>query len=106
MAQHKLYREMVKAVGKGALSEPFSAEDVRQAYKGFADRTYGTFLPEHRLGNGNTSELFERVSPARYKLLRPFKASEVVTCSRGLNRVLTATFSIWKTPRFTFWMRM
>lgn len=74
MAQHRLYRCIVRAVKIGKVKEPFASDDFRNACPGFAKGTYVTFLPKHRVGNpSGTSELFERVSRGRYKPVRPYK---------------------------------
>lgn len=74
VARHKLYGCIVRAFKSGNLNEPFRAGDLRKACPGFAEGTCGTFLPKHRVGNpGGDSELFERVSRGRYKLVRPYK---------------------------------
>jgi len=74
VARHRLYGCIVRAFKSGNLREPFRAADVGKACPGFAEDTYGTFLPKHRVGNpGGNSELFERVSRGRYKLVRPYK---------------------------------
>ncbi len=61
--------EILSAVRSGKLVEPFSAADVRSACPGWAERTYGVFLPKHAQGNGRTTELFVRVAPGRYRLI-------------------------------------
>lgn len=74
MARHRVYRCIVAAVESGKLKEPFARDDFRRACPGFAEGTYTTFLPKHRVGNpGGDSELFEEVSPRRYSLVRPYK---------------------------------
>ena len=72
--RHKVYRSIVKAVREGRLDEPFDAKAFRRECPGFARATYNTFLNKHREGNpGGASELFERVSPGKFKCLRPFR---------------------------------
>jgi len=74
VARHRLYRCIVRAFKSGNLREPFGAADLGKACQGFAEDTYGTFLPKHAVGNpGGNSELFERVARGRYKLVRPYK---------------------------------
>jgi len=64
----------VNAVKKGKLKEPFRKADFARACPGFREETYNTFLHKHSVGNpGGNSELFERVGPGRFKLLRPIK---------------------------------
>lgn len=61
-------QDIYDAVAGGRLKEPFSPADVRTACPGYADHTYGVFLPKHRIGNpGGNTELFEQVSAGRYK---------------------------------------
>jgi hypothetical protein len=74
MAGHKVYSAIVSAVQSGKLIEPFSHADFRRACPGFGKGTYQAFLHKHRLGNpGDNTELFELVSPGRFKLLRPIR---------------------------------
>lgn len=69
---HIVYGAIVTAVRNGRLSEPFSKEDFRAVCPGLGGGTYNAFLWKHRKGNGNTSELFDLVSPGRFRCLRPF----------------------------------
>jgi hypothetical protein len=74
MSRHRIYRSIVDAVARGVLREPFTKGDFRKACPGFAEGTYNAFLDKHAQGNrGGTSELFERVRPGQFRLLRPFK---------------------------------
>jgi len=74
VARHRVYRSIVAAVKSEELKEPFTKDEFRKACPGFAEGTYGTFLPKHRVGNpGGDSELFEEVSLRRYRLVRPYK---------------------------------
>lgn len=74
MAGHKVYSCIVRAVRSGKLKEPFTKDDFRMACPNFGEGTYNAFLDKHRVGNpGGNSELFERVSPGKFKLVRPFK---------------------------------
>jgi hypothetical protein len=60
--------QIYAAVRGGRLKEPFGPDDVRRACPGWAAKTYSVFLSKHRVGNpGGTTELFERVSAARYR---------------------------------------
>lgn len=71
---HEVYKSIVEAVKKGRLREPFSAEDFRRACPRWGEGTYQAFLHKHRKGNpGGESELFEKIAPGQFKLLRPFK---------------------------------
>jgi len=74
MKKHKVYSAIVKAVRTGKLKEPFTNNDFRKACPGFADGTYNVFLNKHRIGNpGGNSELFKRISPGIFELVRPVK---------------------------------
>ena len=74
MAGHEVYRALVAAVAQGHLREPFSKDNFRQECPGFGGGTYNAFLDKHAVGNpGGNSELFERVTPGSFKLLRPLK---------------------------------
>lgn len=66
----KLINAIRAAVTSGMLQEPFGAKDVRKAVPGFADKTYGVFLPKHRQANpGGNTELFIRVKKGLYRLI-------------------------------------
>ena len=74
MARHRVYSAIVSAVRSGELTEPFSQADFRRACPGFHEGTYGSFLHKHSRGNpGGNTELFERVSPGRFRLLWPVR---------------------------------
>ncbi len=74
MARHRVYSNIVKAVKAGSLKEPLDSRAFRQKCPGFADGTYNVFLGKHALGNpGGNSELFERVAPGKFRVIRPFK---------------------------------
>jgi len=74
LARLKVYCRIVGAVKRGELKEPFTAGDLEKACPGFRKATYGTLLPKHAVGNpGRNSELFERVSRAKYRLVRPYR---------------------------------
>lgn len=74
MTKHRAYAAIVKAVKEKRLKEPFSVNDFRSTCRGFADLTYKSFLHIHSKSNsGGRSELFERVSPGMFRLLRPIK---------------------------------
>ncbi len=70
--EHKIYRAIVAAVKSKELVEPFGIVAFRKACPQFGEGTYRTFLSKHAKDNGTTTELFERVSRGRYKLIRPF----------------------------------
>jgi len=70
----KVYKLIVKAVQNGKLKEPFTSHDFRKACSGLGEGTYNAFLWKHRLGKpGSNTELCERISPGKFKLIRPFK---------------------------------
>ena len=74
MADHATYRAIVDAVERGDLSEPFTASDFEAACPGLGAGTYVAFLAKHAVGNpSGDSELFERVGPGSYRLVRPIK---------------------------------
>jgi hypothetical protein len=63
--------EIYSAVRSGRLREPFDADTLKRACPGWAERTYHVFLSKHAVGNpGKTTELFVRVSPGRYRIVR------------------------------------
>lgn len=74
MAGHKAYSAIVSAVKSGRLKEPFGSREFRSECPGFADGTYKVFLNKHRKGNpAGESELFVRVAPGKFGVIRPFK---------------------------------
>ena len=74
MSHHKVYGLIVSAIKQGKLTEPFDRKDFRRACLGLGEGTYRAFLDKHRLGNpGENSELFIKVSPGKFKMIRPYK---------------------------------
>ena len=74
MADSNTYRVIVSAVNRGVLAEPFNEGDFRHACPGLGEGTYKAFLHKHSAENpGDESELFERVAPGSFKLIRPIK---------------------------------
>jgi hypothetical protein len=74
MRRHRVYSAIVSAVRAGRLQEPFGSAEFQKACPGFARGTYQVFLSKHRRGNpGGNTELFERVSPGWFNLLRPIR---------------------------------
>lgn len=71
----KFATEIYSAVRSGRLVQPFDAEMVRRACPGWAEKTYSVFLSKHAVGNGQTTELFVRVSQGRYKTVSSNKIS-------------------------------
>ncbi len=74
MSGHKVYRSIIEAIKQGKLSEPFTNDDFRNARLGLCEGTYNAFLHKHRVDNpGGNSELFTKVGPSQFKLVRPIK---------------------------------
>ena len=68
--------QIYAAVQTGRLKEPFGPHDVRLACPGWARATYSVFLTKHRVGNpGGTTELFQRITPGRYRTLTKLHSS-------------------------------
>ena len=59
-----------RARREGRLPKRFGVSDVRKACPGWADTTYGVFLPKHRLGNpGGYTAYFLRDEDGKYSLV-------------------------------------
>jgi len=72
--KHGVYTSIVQAVRQERLKEPFTKRDFRNACPDWGEGTYNAFLDKHAVGNpGRNSELFIRVAPGKFKLLRPIK---------------------------------
>jgi hypothetical protein len=57
------------ALREGRLPASFRPDDIRRACPGWADHTYGVFLPKHRRGNpGGYTVYFERHEDGTYSL--------------------------------------
>lgn len=69
-------KQICAAVESGILNEPFNAAMIKTACPGWEDKAYHIVLSEHTVGNGCTSELFERVSFGLYRLIRSPDGSE------------------------------
>jgi hypothetical protein len=55
----RLVEDIRRAVDRGDLPERFRPDDVRRSCPGWANHTYGVFLPKHRRGNpGGYTEYF------------------------------------------------
>ena len=55
---------------EGSLPERFGPNDVRKACPGWAQATYGVFLPKHREGNpGGYTAYFRQHEDGSYSLL-------------------------------------
>jgi hypothetical protein len=74
-SSEEIYRQLVGAVKRGELPEPFSKADFQRACPGLSDATYRAFLWRHSGGNAKSkdSPLLERVAPTGFRLSRPFK---------------------------------
>ncbi len=64
----RLASEIYDAVKSGKLKQPFDATMVKAACPGWEQHTYFTFLGEHAVGNGQTTELFVKVSRGMYRV--------------------------------------
>lgn len=59
-----------RASASGMLRDRFTPADVRRACPGWADHTYGVFLPKHREGNpGGYTPYFRQNADGTYSLL-------------------------------------
>ena len=71
---HKVYNEIIRAIRLGKLREPFGESEFRAACPSLGEGTYRAFLHKHAIGNpSGATELFRRVSPGRFRCVRPFK---------------------------------
>jgi len=70
MHKSRLVAKIKKALKKGNLSKRFDAKELELVCPGFAHRTYGSFLPKHRIGNpGKHLVHFKRYPNGKYSLL-------------------------------------
>ncbi len=66
----KFVEDVRAAVSGGRLGDRFRPDDIRRACPGWADHTYGVFLPKHREGNpGGYTPYFKRNPDGSYSLL-------------------------------------
>jgi hypothetical protein len=66
----RIVDDIRSALATGRLPARFRPADVRRACPGWADHTYGVFLPKHRRGNpGNNTELFVHHEDGTYSLI-------------------------------------
>lgn len=66
----RFVNDIRNAASRGDLPRRFRPDDVRRACPGWADRTYGVFLPKHRRGNpGEYTAYFERHDDGSYSLI-------------------------------------
>lgn len=71
----EVYRQLVDAVQRGDLKEPFSKADFQRVCPGWTDATYRAFLWRHS-GGGKTPKdlaLLERVTATEFRLSRPLR---------------------------------
>jgi len=67
----KFASQIYAAVRAQRLAEPLNARAVRLACPGWAAESYHVFLAKHAVGSpSGDTELFERMAPGRYRLLR------------------------------------
>jgi hypothetical protein len=67
----KFVEHIRRASRQGRLPARFDSDDVRRACPGWANNTYGVFLPKHRRGNpGGYTAYFERHADRTYSLLK------------------------------------
>jgi hypothetical protein len=66
----RLLEDIKAARQRGKLPKRFRPGDVRLACPGWADHTYGVFLPKHRRGNpGGYTPYFVRHPDGTYSLI-------------------------------------
>ena len=66
----RFVEDIRRASRQGRLPARFRPNDVRRACPGWADHTYGVFLPKHRQGNpGGYTAYFRKNSDGTYSLL-------------------------------------
>jgi hypothetical protein len=67
----RFVEDVRRARAAGALPDRFRPADVRRACPGWADHTYGVFLPKHRRGNpGGYTGYFEQHDDGSYSLIK------------------------------------
>jgi hypothetical protein len=67
----KVVEDIRRALARGELPQRFRPEDVRRACPGWADHTYGVFLPKNRRGDpGDYNEYFLQNPDGSYALIR------------------------------------
>lgn len=66
----RFVEDVRRAVREGRLPSRFRPNDVRRACPGWADHTYGVFLPKHREGNpGRYTAYFRQNTDGSYSLI-------------------------------------
>ncbi|HWG12853.1 MAG TPA: hypothetical protein VG268_06245 [Streptosporangiaceae bacterium] len=67
----RFVEDIRRAVASGNLPQRFRPADARRACPGWADHTYGVFLPKHRRGNpGGYTEYFVQNPDGSYSLIQ------------------------------------
>lgn len=74
-SSEEIYRQLVEAVKRGELSEPFSKADLRRVCPGLSDATCRAFLWRHSGGDAKAkdSPLLQRAVSGGFRLSRPLK---------------------------------
>jgi hypothetical protein len=74
-SSQEIYRTLVDALKRGALSEPFTKDDFERVCPGLSNGTYRSFLWRFSAGGDVPKEsvLLERVLPNGFRLVRPLK---------------------------------
>src|SRR6266536_740629 len=69
LSMSRFVEDVRRAVARGDLPQCFRPDDVRRACPGWANHTYGVFLPKHRHGNpGGYTEYFLQNPDGSYSL--------------------------------------
>jgi len=72
--RHRVYSRIIEVLAIGQLAEPFANAEFAQATPELGKGTHNAFLHKHAVGNpGGNSELFKRVAPGRFRIVRPLK---------------------------------
>ena len=70
VSMSRIVNDIRRALDAGLLPDRFRPNDVRIACPGWADHTYGVFLPKHRCGNpGGYTEYFVQHNDGSYSLI-------------------------------------
>ena len=73
MACHMVYQTITCAIDNSILKKCFRSRDIIEACPDLNHNTCRTFPSKHAEGNGNTTELFVRMSRGLYTLKLPRK---------------------------------
>lgn len=67
----RFVEDIRQARARGTLPKRFRPADLRSACPGWAEHTYGVFLPKHRIGNpGDYTVYFQQHSDGTYSLIK------------------------------------